>query len=302
MATIIKHKVNGNEYYYLSYSYRSGNKVLKKEKYLGLEIPEFDELANIWEEFSYEIIKERYLPVIEEIINNYRKITEEIPSTIVVKNLRTFGIKFTHHSNKIEGSTLSLRDVETVVNNGTMPHDKLVDDVIEARAHMRIYEKMIETNEELSMDLICEWHKELFQMTKPDIAGFIRNYAVGIEGSSHEPPMSKIEIEEHLNNLFKWYNEKKDVYHPVFIAAMMHYHFVYIHPFGDGNGRMARLLTNYILYKNRCPMFDIDHRIRFQYFKALEKADKREDNELPFILWFFKNYIKVNKKYIELKG
>ncbi|MHA1282337.1 MAG: Fic family protein [Promethearchaeota archaeon] len=302
MATIIKHKVNGNEYYYLSYSYRSGNKVLKKEKYLGLEIPEFDELTNIWEEFSYEIIKERYLPVIEEIINNYHKITREVPATVVVKNLRTFGIKFTHHSNKIEGSTLSLRDVETVVNNGTMPHDKLVNDVIEAKAHMRIYEKMIETDEDLSMDLICEWHKELFRMTKPDIAGFIRNYTVGIEGSRYEPPMSKIEIEEHLTNLFKWYNEKRELYHPVFLAAIMHYRFLSIHPFGDGNGRMARLLTNYILHKNRCPMFDIDHRIRFQYFKALEKADKREDNELPFILWFFKNYIKANEKYIEVKG
>ena len=45
-------------------------------------------------------------------------------------------------------------------------------------------------------------------------------------------------------------------------------------------------------------MFDIDHEIRNQYYSALEKADKKEDNELPFILWFFKNYLKANKTYL----
>jgi len=60
---------------------------------------------------------------------------------------------------------------------------------------------------------------------------------------------------------------------------------------------MARLLTNYILCKNNYPMFDIDTNIRDQYCRALEKADKK-DYALPFIQWFFKNYIKTNKKYL----
>ena len=297
MATIIKHKVNGKEYNYLSYSYRKNEKVSKKEKYVGLEIPSYDDLIQIWEDFSYEIVKERWIPTIEQFAKNYREVFNSMPTPIKAKNLRNFGIRFTHHSNKIEGSTLTLRDVEAVVDNNLLPKNRPVDDVIEAKAHMKIYEQMITTTEELSMDLICKWHKELFQMTNHEIAGFIRNYPVSITGSKYEPPLYKIEIEELLENLFDWYNEKKDLLHPVFLASIMHYRFVAIHPFGDGNGRMTRLLTNYILHKNNYPMFDIDASIRYQYYRALDKADN-EVHELPFIQWFFKNYIKANKKYI----
>jgi len=299
MATIIKHEVNGKKYNYLSYSYRNGEKILKEEMYLGSEIPDFEILCEIWETFSYEIVKKRYFSILEKIFNNYKKIIDKTPRNIFIKNLRNFGIKFTHHSNKIEGSTLSLREVQAVINDGIIPHDKSINDAIETKTHMKIYEDMINSTEELSMDLICKWHKEFFQSTKPYEAGIIRDYPVGIEGSNYEPPMYKIEIIKLLEHLFNWYNKNIKKYHPVFIAAVMHYRFIAIHPFGDGNGRMTRLLTCYILYKNGYPMFDIDSKIRSQYYKALEKADKYEDNELPFILWFFKNYIKSNEIYLK---
>lgn len=297
MATIIKHKTNGNEYNYLSYSYREGNKVLKKEKYLGIEIPPYEELLQIWEDLSYEIVQERWLPIIEKLTKKYRKAFNSMSLPIKAKNLRNFGIRFTHHSNKIEGSTLSLREVEKVINKDISPGNRPLNDVIETKAHMSIYEKMVNTTKELSMNLICEWHHELFQITDHNSAGVIRDYIVFIEGSSYEPPMSKIEIEMLLENLFNWYNDKKNKLHPVFIASIMHYHFVAIHPFGDGNGGMARLLTNYILCKNNYPMFDVDTNIRDRYYRALEKADKK-DYALPFIQWFFKYYIKANRRYL----
>ena len=162
---------------------------------------------------------------------------------------------------------------------------------------MKVYEDMINCTEKLSMNLICKWHKELFHMTDHAIAGYIRGYPVGIEGSTYTPPQTKFEIEKLLDVLFKWYNKKKKILHPVFTASIIHYRFIAIHPFGDGNGRMTRLITNYILHKSSYPMFDIDPKNRIQYYNALEKADKKEDNELPFILWFVKNYLKANKKY-----
>ncbi len=296
MATIIKHNVNGKEYNYLSYSYREGKKVQKKERYLGLEIPLYEDLIQDWEDFSFEIVKERWIPIIEKITKNYRKGFDSMPLSIKAKNLMNFGIRFTHHSSKIEGSTLTLRDVEAVIDNETLPKNRKINDVIETKAHMSIYEKMITSTKELSMDLICEWHEELFQITDLNIAGIIRDYPLSIKGSKVELPMYRIEIEMLLKNLFDWYNERKNSLHPVFLASIMHYRFVAIHPFGDGNGRISRLLTNYILHKNNYPMFDVDADIRIQYYKALEKTDNKI-HELPFIQWFFKQYIKENKKY-----
>ncbi|MFW9881000.1 MAG: Fic family protein, partial [Candidatus Thorarchaeota archaeon] len=281
---------------YLSYSYREGKRVQKKERYLGVEIPPFEDLIQVWEEFSFEIVNERWISTIEKTAKNFRKVFDSMPLSIRVKNLRSFGIRFTHHSSKIEGSKLTLRDVQAVIENETLPKNRKINDVIETKAHMSIYEKMITTTKEISMDLIREWHEELFHMTNHNIAGIIRDYPVEIIGSKVDLPMYRIEIEMLLKNLFDWYNERKDVLHPVFLASIMHYRFVAIHPFGDGNGRMARLLTNYILHKNNYPMFDIDANTRFHYYKALEKTDDKI-HELPFIQWFFKNYIKANKKY-----
>jgi Fic family protein len=220
-----------------------------------------------------------------------------MPLEIKMKNLRNFGIRFTHHSTKIEGSTLSLRDVESVVTNGIFPKNKSIADVVETKTHMELYEKIISITEELSIELLCKWHEELFHLTQHNIAGIIRDYPVVISGSNYEPPASKIEIDMLLDRLFKWYNKKKNILNPVFVASIMHYHFVSIHPFGDGNGRMARLLTNYLLNKSKYPLFDIDPKIRIQYYKALEKADKKE-YPFPFIQWFSNAYIKDQKNYL----
>ena len=266
-------------------------------RYLGVEVPPFEDLLQEWETFSFEIVNDRWIPIVEKITENYRKGFDSMPLSIKAKNLRNFGIRFTHHSSKIEGSTLTLRDVEAVIDNETLPKNRKINDVIETKAHMSIYEKMIATTKELSMDLICEWHEELFQMTDLNIAGIIRDYPLSIKGSKVELPMYRIEIEMLLKILFDWYNERKNSLHPVFLASIIHYRFVAIHPFGDGNGRMSRLLTNYILHKNNYPMFDVDADIRMQYYKALEKTDDKI-HELPFIQWFFKQYIKTNKKYL----
>lgn len=299
MATIIKKNVNGTEYHYISYSYRKEGKILKVEKGIGKDLPSFDDRVQLWEEFSYKIAEERWLPIIEQMASNYQKAWNKMPLPIKVKNLRAFGIRFTHHSNKIEGLTLTLREVQNVIINGKTPNNKLVEEVIETKAHMKVYEDMIQTTQDLSIDLICEWHQELFKMTKTEIAGYIRDYPVGIEGSLHEPPMTRIEIDILLEDLFQWYEDKKSIYHPVFLAAIMHYRFITIHPFGDGNGRMTRLMTNYNLHKKGYPMLDIDSKLRTKYYKALEKADSHEDNEFPFIQWFFKTYIKSNQSYLK---
>lgn len=85
---------------------------------------------------------------------------------------------------------------------------------------------------------------------------------------------SKIELE--IDKLLNWYTHESEVlkkFHPLFLAAIFHYRFVCIHPFADGNGRIARILTSVLLLRNGIPppIVKIDDRVI--YIDTLQKAD-----------------------------
>ena len=81
------------------------------------------------------------------------------------------------------------------------------------------------------------------------------------------------------------------------LAALAHLRFVTIHPFSDGNGRISRLMMNFILKKKNMPMLDIPYTNRNSYYNGLERAQTKK-NELIFLQWLFKKYINENKRFI----
>jgi len=295
MVKVISRIVKGKKYHYLSHSYREGGKVPHIEKYLGNQLPSLEELAFIKDDFNYEIFQKRWESNIEQIKENFRKEFESMPKPIQVKDLRNFGVSFTHNTNRIEGSSLTLKDVALIVEDNITPKNKPANDIIEAKSHMSVYELMINSDRQVDWELLLDWHEKIFELTKPEIAGIIRRYPVQISRSKFVPPMAG--IEELLDDLLKWYKENKNKFNPVYLACLMHFRFVSIHPFGDGNGRMCRILMNYILYKNKYPMFDIEYKVRQSYYNALENANLKED-EMLFIHWFFSRYVKANNKYL----
>ena len=75
-----------------------------------------------------------------------------------------------------------------------------------------------------------------------------------------------------MEKLVDWYNNNENKLHPVVLAAQLHKKFVFIHPFVDGNGRLARLLMNLALLRNDYNIAIIPQIMRSEYISVLELA------------------------------
>jgi Fic family protein len=290
---IIKKRIGNQTYYYLEHSFREHGKVLKKEIYLGKEIPR--NIEEIKKKFIFDIYKEKWFVLFEKIKKNYSKEKEKTPKSAKEKETENFAVKFTYNTQRIEGSKLSLRETANLLEKGITPKQKPLADVKEAENHKKIFYEMLEYKKDLSMQIVLYWHKKLFQGTKDDIGGKTRNHQVMISGSKFKPSMPA-EIEFLLKEFFDWYNQNKDKMNSVELAALVHLKFVTIHPFSDGNGRISRLMMNFVLNKNKMPMLDIAYSNRDSYYTALERAQIKK-NELIFLQWFFKKYLKENENF-----
>lgn len=86
-------------------------------------------------------------------------------------------------------------------------------------------------------------------------------------------------VPELMDNLFEWMNNSKNTVHPLILSSVFHYEFVFIHPFSDGNGRMARLWQTAILSKwnvmfEYMPIENIIRRHQQEYYKTINECDK----------------------------
>lgn len=292
----IKKKLVKNKfYYYLEHSIRNGKKVQKKEKYLGTEIP--SDIEQIKKDFVDELHREKWYADIDNIKKNFYKEQREMPKSIKEKELQNFATRFTYDTQRIEGSTLTRRETADLLERGIAPKSKPMRDVQEAATHRDLFYEMLKFNKELTLEIVIDWHWKLFNKTKSDIAGKLRKYQVRIGGSSFMPP-SPVEVFPMLIEFFGWYKKNKDKIHPVELAALVHLKLVTIHPFGDGNGRITRLVMNHVLGKKKYPLLDIPYEHRNGYYNALERSQIKKDNRI-FLQWFVRRYIKEYKRYLK---
>jgi len=156
---------------------------------------------------------------------------------------------------------------------------------------------MLYHKKNLSLQICLFWNKLLLEGTKPDIAGKVRNHHVAISQSKFMPPMPS-ELDFLLKEFFDWYNKNKDKLHPVVLAGLVHLKFVTIHPFSDGNGRISRIMMNFVLNKHNFPMLNIDYGKRNSYYHALERSQAKEQDNI-FLQWLLKRYIKEHERYLK---
>ena len=294
MVSLSKKNIEEKTYYYLEHSYRKNGRVDKKTKYLGKSIPK--NIEELKEEFLLEIYQEFWFDKFDTIKLKVNKEKKKIPTSGKQKQLEEFTIRFTYNTNKIEGSTLTLRETAMLLEKGITPSRRPIEDVKETEKHQKVFYEMLSYQKEVTLATLLHWHKELFEETKKEEAGKIRNWSVGITGSKYKPPVP-IDLDFLLTEFFDWYKKNRTKIHPVYLAALVHLKFVTIHPFGDGNGRISRLFMNYVLYKNKYPMIVIDYSDRNSYYNALEQSQMKKDKTI-FAQWFFKRYLKEFEKYL----
>ena len=180
-------------------------------------------------------------------LDSYRPIPE-VTLYSLQSDLR---LNWIYNSNAIEGNTLNLKANKVALKGITVGGKTLTEhlEVINHSDAISYVEYLIKKDTTLSEMKIREIHELVLKEIDNDNAGVYRKENVVINGAEHIPP-SHINVKEEMEKLIIMYNDDWQKYHPVIKAVLLHGEFVRIHPFIDGNGRIARLLLNFSLMKD----------------------------------------------------
>jgi Fic family protein len=208
------------------------------------------------------------------------RLTPEVLGTI----RKFFRIKNIYHSNAIEGNTLDLGETKQVVQFGLTITGKPLKDQAEARNLAEAVEFLEELASRPNLPItevdIRQIHTLVLKTVDDDNAGRYRSVKVEISGSQYQPPEA-IAVPEAMEKFGQWLARKSGAEQGeqglgtidgLLNAAVAHAWLVYIHPFADGNGRVARLLMNLMLMRHGYPIAIITKEDRLRYYDALEES------------------------------
>lgn len=208
---------------------------------------------------------------------------------------RRFTIDFNYNSNHLEGNTLTYGQTEILLLFGKVIGEANLKDVHDMTASNVTLKMMTEEatiqNTPLTQHFIRTLHRTLLRedyIVYRNLPGGVQTSYTIHAGQYKTRPNSVItrygerfeyaspeETPALMTDLVDWYNqaEKEGKLSPVELAALFHYRYIRIHPFEDGNGRIARLLVNYILTRHNYPMIVVRSRLKSEYLEALHAAD-----------------------------
>ena len=213
-------------------------------------------------------------------INEMRPLADE-----TVTSLRNYyKIGLTWSSNAMEGNTLTESETKVVIEDGLTIGGKPLRDHLEAYGHAEAFQEMMGQvqKRKIDEDDILKMHHLFYRKIDADNAGHYRKSKVFISGS-HYPLPDPREIPDLVKELIVTIEKNRDTVHPVLTAAKAHLEFVFIHPFVDGNGRVARLVMNLILLQEHYSIALIPPLLRSDYIASLEAARKNDEVFLTLI-------------------
>ncbi|VEN72672.1 Filamentation induced by cAMP protein Fic [Candidatus Desulfarcum epimagneticum] len=201
-----------------------------------------------------------------------------LPPETVAGLHEDIALRWTYHSNAIEGNTLTLKETKVVLEGVTIGGKTMREhfEVINHRQAIGFVEEIAKKEEPLSEWRIKSIHQLVLKNIDDPNAGVWRRCNVVISGADHTPP-DFTQVPSEMERLIEWHGREGQKRHPVERAARLHADFVKIHPFVDGNGRTARLLMNFDLMKDGFPPAVLGVEKRLEYYESLDTAHTTGD-------------------------
>jgi Fic family protein len=202
-------------------------------------------------------------------------------------------ISIVYHSSKIEGCSLSETDTRVLIENNITAQGKPLSDHLMVRDHYDAFLKIKEAarlKRKISIDLIRETGAAVMKST----GGLTRTISGEFDSSKGDLRLAQVYVEKKyfpdfskvpqlLQQLVDTVNSRIDMVRGddiLRLAADFHYNVVNIHPVGDGNGRVSRLLMNYILMYHGEPLLKIFTEDSAVYIDALNETEEKENPEI----------------------
>lgn len=305
MVFIAKKTIGKETYYYLAHNLRSeGGKWKSLREYIGKKMPSGAELRKLEEKLvqkhkiqvkkKYAYIDPERLSKLDYIIGEFQKRVKDYPRIALEKREKDFTIKFTYNTNAIEGNTVSLLETAAMLEKKVVPEGKSLREIYEIFNTEKALNFVRKYPGDVSKRLLLRLHKMMMANIDDAQAGKVRRYPVAIQGANWMPPSEK-EVEGRFGEFLAWHSKNKRKLHPIELAAIAHLKFIEVHPFGDGNGRVARLMTNLILMRGSYPPINIKVRDTIPYVKELQYAQNTQKFE-KLVDWFVQ---KLGEDYAE---
>ena len=228
--------------------------------------------------------------ITNSILSHVASVSEKVGRITVMSNMenkphlrKNNRIRSIHSSLKIEANSLSLSQVRDVINGKLVLGE--AKEIQEVKNAYNAYEKIAE------IDPYCIEELKKFHgiMTKYIIeeSGDFRSGEEGVfngEECIFMAPPARF-VPQLMNELFGWMKEVKDQIHPLILSSVFHYEFVFIHPFADGNGRMARLwhtclLANWKPFFQYIPIESQIERFQEEYYNVIAQCHVNGDSNL----------------------
>ena len=214
-----------------------------------------------------------------------------------------FRVNYTYESNRIEGNTLTMQETHLVVNQGITIGGKSMREHLEAINHSEAIDylyDLVGRRVDFNERVLKELHYLVLKGIDRENAGKYRNVPVRIGGSAFVPAQPYL-VPKLMEDVFVFYENNKNLMHPVVLAAEMHERIVTVHPFIDGNGRTSRLVMNLILLSHGYTIANLkgDNSARLAYYTALEKCQVSNE-KVNFIELITDTTIESLKEHLEL--